>query len=57
MREVKTEVNIEASPEKVWNTLVDIDNWSKWNPIVNQASGIPSVGSELSITMRGEDNT
>jgi len=54
MREISSEIEIEASPEKVWGILVNIDNWNTWNPIINQASGIASVGSELTITMRGE---
>ena len=55
MREIQTEIEINASPEKVWAVLVDIDNWDKWNPIIVQAGGDATVGSELTITMRGED--
>ena len=54
-REIQTEIEIAAPPEKVWSILVNVDNWNKWNPIINQASGVASVGSELTITMRGED--
>jgi len=54
MREIQTEIEIGAPPEKVWSILVNIENWNKWNPIINQASGVVSVGSELTITMRGE---
>lgn len=55
MREIRTEIEIKASPEKVWSILTNINNWNTWNPIVVQASGTPTVGSELTITMRGED--
>lgn len=34
---------------------MDFNNWKQWNPIVNDASGAPSLGSKLTITMRGKD--
>lgn len=55
MREIRTEIEIAVPPEKVWGILTDFDNWKEWSPIINQASGVASLGSELSITMRGED--
>ena len=55
MRELRTEIEIAAPLTKVWSILTDLDNWKEWNPIVNQASGVASIGSKLSITMRGKD--
>jgi len=55
MREIRTEIEIKAPIEKVWSTVTDIDNWNEWSPIINQASGIASRGSELSITMVSEE--
>ncbi len=55
MREIRTEIEIAAPPIKVWSILTDFDNWKNWNPIVNQASGVASLGAELSVTMRGDD--
>ncbi len=55
MRELRTEIEIAAPLTKVWSILTDFDNWKEWNPIVNQASGVASLGSELSITMCGKD--
>ena len=55
MREIRTEIEIAAPPTKVWSILTDFDNWKNWNPIVIQASGTASLGSELSVTMRGKD--
>jgi hypothetical protein len=57
MPEIKTEIQIAASPEKVWNVLTDFNNWKSWNPTANQINGSPSVGSKLSITMRCEDGS
>ncbi len=55
MREIRTEIDIAAPPERVWQILTDFDHWKEWNPIVIQASGAASLGSELSITMQGKD--
>lgn len=55
MREIKSEIQIEVAPAKVWSILTDFDNWNQWNPIVNKASGVASLGSKLSVTMRGKD--
>lgn len=55
LREIQTSIEIEATPEQVWGVLTDIDHWDKWNPIIISASGTASVGTELTITMRGEE--
>jgi hypothetical protein len=55
MREIRTEIEITAPPTKVWRILTNFENWKNWNPIINEASGIASLGSELSITMRGNN--
>ena len=55
MREIRTEIEIAAPSTKVWSILTDFDKWKEWNPIVKQASGVASLGSKLSVTMRGKD--
>lgn len=55
MREIRTEIEISAPTEKVWQVLANVENWPNWNPIVVQASGVPAIGATLTITMRGED--
>ncbi|MEC4674417.1 MAG: SRPBCC domain-containing protein [Nitrospirota bacterium] len=55
MREIRTEIEIAAPLKKVWKILTDFDNWKEWNPIVIQVSGAASLGSKLSVSMRGKD--
>jgi uncharacterized protein YndB with AHSA1/START domain len=31
MHEITSEIEIAATPEKVWGTLTDINGWNKWN--------------------------
>ena len=55
MRELRTEIQISAPIDQVWQVLTDFVHWKDWNPIVNQASGNAVLGSKLNITMRGPD--
>ena len=55
MRELRTEIQISAEPDKVWKILMDLQGWSNWNPIVNKIEGNLEVGAELSITMCDEN--
>lgn len=39
MKELKTELEINASPSEVWKLLSDFEQWPTWNPIVNKVIG------------------
>ena len=52
MKEIRTEILISSSPDKVWEILMDIPNWPQWNPIVNKIEGNLEIGSKLSIVMK-----
>ena len=54
MQEVKSEIEIAAPIEKVWNIITDINQWAEWSPIINQASGNTAMGETLNITMCGD---
>ena len=59
MKEIKAEIHIAASRDKIWEILMDLPNWSNWNPIVNKIGGNLDVVSDLSITMsdsKGKDS-
>lgn len=53
MRELRTEIQISAPIDQVWQVLTDFEHWQDWNPMVNQVSGSATLGSRLNITMRG----
>ena len=55
--EISTEIEIAASPEQVWEVVTNIDSWEKWSPVINKSSGKMALGSQLSITMVGPDQT
>ncbi|GAB1858733.1 hypothetical protein MHTCC0001_35730 [Flavobacteriaceae bacterium MHTCC 0001] len=51
MKEINTEIRISATPGKIWEILMDLENWHKWNPIINNIKGKLNIGNELAITM------
>ncbi len=55
MREVRTEIQILAPIERVWQVLTDFENWKTWNPTVKQVNGSSSLGSKLDVIMSGKD--
>ncbi len=54
MKEVRTEIEINAPKEKVWDILTNFDGWGEWNPTVKEAKGEAKLKSTLTITMRGK---
>lgn len=55
MRNIKTEVEINASPEKAWNVLMDHPNYNKWNPYILQISGSTELGDYLTVTLKSSN--
>lgn len=52
MKELRTEIEIQASPEKVWQILTNLDQWPEWNPFIHHAIGKAQVGKTVEITFR-----
>jgi hypothetical protein len=59
MKELRTEIEINASPEKVWQILTDFDQYPIWNPFIHHAVGKCEVGGKVDITFKngGKDMT
>ena len=52
MKSLETTINIQATPEQVWNVLVDFPNYINWNPFVRKAEGNVAVGETLSVFLQ-----
>jgi len=52
MKELYTEIQINASPTTVWNILTDFDNFSRWNPFIKEISGNIEVGSQIYVHIK-----
>jgi hypothetical protein len=51
MKEIYTEVVIQASAEKVWQALIDFAAYPQWNPFI-QISGEPQAGEKVELDVR-----
>lgn len=49
--EIRTEIDIEAPPEKVWAVLTDFGAYPDWNPFVRKIEGSAAVGETLNAEM------
>ncbi len=43
MKQIETEILINAKPDKVWQVLTDFESHSKWNPFIKSISGEKKV--------------
>lgn len=46
-KEIKTDILINATPEKVWTILTDFSNYPNWNPFIKSIKGEVKVGSKI----------
>ena len=51
-RQLRDEIEIQASPERVWEVLTDFDAYQEWNPFMVEAEGRAVVGQRLRLRMR-----
>ena len=49
MKELRTEIEIQASPEKVWQILTNLDKYPEWNPFICHAIGMAEIGKTVDI--------
>jgi hypothetical protein len=49
--ELRTEVEIDAPPERVWAVLTDFARYPEWNPFITRISGELEVGTKLAVTL------
>ena len=50
-KQIRNEIDIEASPKLVWEMLVDVSHYKNWNPFLLRAQGRVRVGSYLELIM------
>lgn len=56
MKEIYSEIEINASSKVVWDILMDFDNFPNWNPFIKEISGNPQVGSKLQVLIQPPDS-
>ena len=52
-----TEIDIDASPEVVWNHLIDVEQYPAWNPFIKNVTGTINEGAQIATTIQspGQD--
>lgn len=49
MKELCSEIEIQATDEKVWEILTDFASFPEWNPFMRRAVGEPKKGAKLQV--------
>ncbi|GBR55371.1 polyketide cyclase/dehydrase [Neokomagataea thailandica NBRC 106555] len=52
-RKIETQIEIRASPERVWSVLTEIMAYPSWNPFIRELTGRLVVGQKLRIRLSG----
>ena len=52
MKNIQTEILINTDITKVWDILMNFDNYPKWNPFITSISGEPKLGSRLTVSIK-----
>lgn len=52
MKELRTEINIQASDERVWKLLTDFTSFPDWNPFIHRVKGEAKVGAQLEVHIK-----
>jgi len=48
-KEIHTKIEINASRERVWETLTDLASYPEWNPMIRRASGEIKIDARLEL--------
>jgi len=46
-KEIKTEILINTTPEKVWSILTNFEDYPNWNPFIKSIKGDVKVGNKI----------
>ena len=52
MKELRTEIEIGAPAERVWQILTDFASYPEWNPFVQRISGEAQEGTQLEVYLQ-----
>src|SRR5688572_7377249 len=53
--EIRTQIIINATPERVWAVLTEFENYPNWNPFIKSITGKPEVGSKITVRIEPAD--
>lgn len=47
MKELRTSIEIDATPERVWDVLMDFESYPEWNPFITSLTGVVEPGGRI----------
>lgn len=50
-KELRSEIEIDAPSDKIWNVLTDFDKFPEWNPFIRAVSGRVEKDQRLNVTL------
>ena len=53
MKQISSEIEINATPERVWHVLTDFPALSEWSPFVRSIEGELEVGQRIKVHIKG----
>jgi hypothetical protein len=56
MKQLHTEIQINASAQTVWNILTDFNKYPEWNPFIRSFQGDVSEGSQFTVVLQPPDS-
>ena len=56
IKELHSQIEINASVERVWQLLTDFASYPQWNPFIRRISGEPSTGERLEVRLEPPDS-
>lgn len=57
MKMIKTEIEIKASKQEVWQALTNMNDYEQWNPFIISSKGKVEQGKKLINTMQNGNQT
>ncbi|AJW61682.1 Polyketide cyclase / dehydrase and lipid transport [Elizabethkingia miricola] len=54
-KEIKTEIVIQAAPEKIWKILTDFESYPQWNPFIVSVTGDVEKGNKIAVSIKPSD--
>jgi hypothetical protein len=52
MHKIQSDIDIDATPERVWSILTDFAAYPSWNPFITSISGIVETGQRLTVSIQ-----
>ncbi len=55
MKELRTEIEFDGTPEETWAVLADLQAYGEWNPFIEKIDGELRVGGKLAVRLQPVD--